>query len=75
MDSDGQEWGGVQVRIRNLDGSFSLSHVDECVDQMLHTDLLFDIALPRIPHRCAGNCQDLCHLQPGLSCASCPTCI
>lgn len=43
----------MQVRLRNLDGSFAGTHVDECVDQMLHSDLLFDIALPRIPHRCA----------------------
>jgi pre-mRNA-splicing factor 38A len=42
----------LQVRLRNLDGTFELSHMDEVVDKMLHSDLLFDIALPRIPHRC-----------------------
>jgi PRP38 family len=41
----------LQVRLRNLDGTFELSHMDEVVDKMLHSDLLFDIALPRIPHR------------------------
>ena len=39
------------MRLRNLDGTFELSHMDEVVDKMLHSDLLFDIALPRIPHR------------------------
>lgn len=45
----------VQVRVRNLDGTFELDHVDVLIDKMLHSDLMFDIALPRIPHRC------LCH--------------
>lgn len=39
------------MRLRKLDGTFELSHMDEVVDKMLHSDLLFDIALPRIPHR------------------------
>lgn len=40
-----------KVRMQNQDGSYSLSHVDEVIDQMLHQDYLFDIALPRLPHR------------------------
>lgn len=40
-----------KIRVRNLEGSFALSHVDECVDDMLHNDLMYDITLPRIPHR------------------------
>lgn len=42
-----------RIRIRLADGSFALTHVDELVDQMLHTDYMFDIALPRISVRLA----------------------
>ena len=40
-----------RVRTRMADGSFALSHVDELVDEMLHSDYLFDIALPRLQRR------------------------
>lgn len=40
-----------KLRMLSLDGSYSLSYLDEVVDQMLHQDYLFDIALPRLPHR------------------------
>ncbi len=40
-----------KIRERKLDGTFGLTHVDEAVHDMLHSDHLFDVALPRIPHR------------------------
>lgn len=42
-----------KLRLLNQDGSYSLSYLDEVVDQMLHQDYLFDIALPRLPQRYA----------------------
>ncbi len=42
-----------KLRLRNADGSFALAHMDEVVDELLRNDYLFDIALPRIPNRCA----------------------
>ena len=41
-----------RVRLRTAEGAFTLTHVDELVDQMLRSDYLFDIALPRVPNRC-----------------------
>ena len=41
-----------KLRLLSQDGSYSLSYLDELVDQMLHQDYLFDIALPRLPQRC-----------------------
>ena len=46
-----------KLRMLSLDGSYSLSYLDEVVDQMLHQDYLFDIALPRLPHRCVSLLQ------------------
>lgn len=40
-----------KLRMQNLDGSYTLSYLDEVVDQMLHQDYLFDVALPRLPQR------------------------
>ena len=40
-----------KLRMQNQDGTYALSHMDEVIDQMLHQDYLFDIALPRLPHR------------------------
>lgn len=40
-----------KLRMQNQDGGFAMSHVDEVIDQMLTQDYLFDIALPRLPHR------------------------
>lgn len=37
--------------MRNIEGTFALSHVDEFVDEMLTKDFLCDIAVPRIPTR------------------------
>lgn len=45
-----------KIRERKLDGTFGLTHVDETVHDMLHSDHLFDVALPRIPHRCCSGC-------------------
>lgn len=42
-----------KLRLLSQDGSYSLSYLDEVVDQMLHQDYLFDIALPRLPQRFA----------------------
>ncbi|KAL0039738.1 hypothetical protein WJX77_006524 [Trebouxia sp. C0004] len=54
-----------KVRMQNQDGSYSLSHVDEVIDQMLHQDYLFDIALPRLPHRV--TLERLNQLEPWVS--------
>lgn len=43
-----------KLRMQNQDGGYALSHVDEVIDQMLTQEYLFDIALPRLPHRCVG---------------------
>ena len=40
-----------KVRLREADGNFALTHMDEVVDQLLNNEYLFDIALPRIPNR------------------------
>jgi hypothetical protein len=40
-----------KLRVRNGEGTFQLSHVDEFVDEMLTKDFLCNIALPRIPTR------------------------
>ncbi len=39
------------MRLRNADGNFALTYIDELVDQMLNNEYLFDVALPRIPNR------------------------
>ncbi len=44
-----------RVRLHQEDGTYALSHVDEVVDDMLRKDFLFDIALPRVPARCAAS--------------------
>lgn len=40
-----------RVRVRDPSGTFTLSHIDELIDQMLRGDYLFHIALPRLPAR------------------------
>ena len=40
-----------RVRVRDPSGSFSLSYIDEIIDNMLQRDHLFNIALPRLPKR------------------------
>ena len=40
-----------RIRLRNAEGHFTLTHVDELVDEMLRNEYLFDIALPRVPNR------------------------
>ena len=49
-----------KLRMQNQDGTYALSHMDEVIDQMLHQDYLFDIALPRLPHRWEGYCSLVC---------------
>ena len=36
---------------REIDGSFSVIHMDEFVDTLLHEDTLVDLLLPRLPER------------------------
>ncbi|KAK2076439.1 hypothetical protein QBZ16_000964 [Prototheca wickerhamii] len=40
-----------KVRLRDSYGNFQLSYIDQVVDDMLHKDHCFDIALPRLPAR------------------------
>lgn len=40
-----------KVRLRNIDGSFTITHVDEVIDQLLRDFQIFDIAMPRLPQR------------------------
>ena len=40
-----------KIRIHNSDGTYSLTHVDELIDQLLRSDAVFDTTLPRIPYR------------------------
>lgn len=40
-----------KLRRKNADGSFSLDHVDEFIDELLTKDYSCDIALPRVPKR------------------------
>lgn len=40
-----------KVRLRQIDGSFTITHVDEIVDQLLRDFQIFDIAMPRLPLR------------------------
>lgn len=40
-----------KLRVRNGEGTFHLSHVDEFIDEMLTKDFLNNIALPRLPTR------------------------
>ena len=40
-----------RVRLRTEEGHFSLTHVDELVDEMLRNEYLFDISLPIVPKR------------------------
>jgi pre-mRNA-splicing factor 38A len=37
-----------KVRIRGVDGGYTITHVDEIVDSLLHDTSCFDVALPRI---------------------------
>ena len=54
-----------KIRERKLDGTFGLTHVDEAVHDMLHSDHMFDVALPRIPHR--FTLERLGQLDPRMS--------
>lgn len=54
-----------KLRMQNQDGGFAMSHVDEVIDQMLTQDYLFDIALPRLPHRL--TLERLNQLEPWMS--------
>lgn len=48
-----------KIRLRREDGGFALTHMDELVDEMLRSEYMFDIALPRIPNRCS-KCLSAC---------------
>ncbi|KAL3133818.1 U4/U6-U5 snRNP complex subunit prp38 [Trebouxia sp. C0010 RCD-2024] len=54
-----------KLRMQNQDGGYALSHVDEVIDQMLTQEYLFDIALPRLPHRL--TLERLNQLEPWIS--------
>ncbi len=40
-----------KLRLRTGEGTYTLGHVDELVDDMLQKDYLLDIALPFLPAR------------------------
>jgi pre-mRNA-splicing factor 38A len=40
-----------RIRIRKPDGTFSLSYIDEVIDQLLTQEFMFNIALPRLTAR------------------------
>ncbi len=44
-----------KMRLRQADGAYVLTHMDELVDEMLRAEYMFDIALPRIPNRCGQS--------------------
>jgi hypothetical protein len=54
-----------RVRVRGASGGFELTHMDSLVDQMLHGDYLFNIALPRLPSRI--TMEKLGQLEPRMS--------
>ncbi|EIE23805.1 PRP38-domain-containing protein [Coccomyxa subellipsoidea C-169] len=54
-----------KVRLRNADGNFALTHMDEIIDQMLYSEYLFDVAMPRIPNRV--TMERLSLLEPRIS--------
>ncbi|KAK9905941.1 hypothetical protein WJX75_009262 [Coccomyxa subellipsoidea] len=54
-----------KVRLRLADGNFELTHMDEIIDQMLNSEYLFDVAMPRIPNRV--TMERLGQLEPRIS--------
>merc|ERR1712110_714860 len=40
-----------KLRLRTANGSFTLTHVDEIIDDLFKKDIVFDITLPRIQYR------------------------
>lgn len=57
-----------KIRLRQRNGTYSLTHVDEIVDTMLREDRVFDIILPRIPTRMVlEETEDLEMREPLLS--------
>ena len=40
-----------KIRLRNIDGSYTITYVDEVIDRMLTEEVMFDTTLPRIPSR------------------------
>jgi pre-mRNA-splicing factor 38A len=40
-----------KLRIRNSDGKYSLIHMDEFIDDLLHKEIVLDQTLPKIPKR------------------------
>merc|ERR1712224_597718 len=41
-----------KIRVQTVEGTFTLSHVDEIIDELLTKDVVFDTTLPRIQPRC-----------------------
>eukprot|EP01059_Diplonema_ambulator_P003634 TRINITY_DN13348_c0_g1_i1.p1 TRINITY_DN13348_c0_g1~~TRINITY_DN13348_c0_g1_i1.p1 ORF type:complete len:246 (+),score=68.64 TRINITY_DN13348_c0_g1_i1:35-739(+) len=54
-----------KIRMRNLDGKYSITYIDELVDQFLNESNVFDCTLPRIPPRRVLENNDI--LQPLLT--------
>merc|ERR1712232_762961 len=40
-----------KTRVRTMQGTYQLSHVDEIIDDLLRKDIVFDTSLPRIQRR------------------------
>lgn len=40
-----------KIKIQNRDGNFELTHIDEYIDSLLHSDRVCDVILPRIQKR------------------------
>ncbi|XP_073449631.1 pre-mRNA-splicing factor 38A [Aquarana catesbeiana] len=40
-----------KIKVQNRDGEFELMHVDEFIDQLLHTERVCDVILPRLQKR------------------------
>eukprot|EP00754_Rhynchopus_humris_P004876 Rhum_TRINITY_DN12452_c1_g2::Rhum_TRINITY_DN12452_c1_g2_i1::g.52038::m.52038/K12849/PRPF38A; pre-mRNA-splicing factor 38A len=54
-----------KIRMRNVDGSYTITYVDELVDRLLSETVMFDTTLPKIPSRRILEINDI--LQPRLS--------
>lgn len=54
-----------RVRIRRPTGVFELTHIDQLIDEMLRSDYMFHIALPRLPPR--PSLEKIGQLEPRVS--------
>eukprot|EP00301_Raphidiophrys_heterophryoidea_P006801 c12711_g6_i1.p1 GENE.c12711_g6_i1~~c12711_g6_i1.p1 ORF type:complete len:220 (+),score=55.85 c12711_g6_i1:229-888(+) len=48
-----------KVRFRNVDGKFTITHIDEFIESLLYDERALDIALPRLPKRHVLEYSDL----------------